>query len=153
MAKKRSNSNFVTALAYIIIGVLFCLFKATVLDWLMTAVGAIFVLQGVVDLIRKNLVSGLIGIVIGVVIILGGWFFVDIVLLVLGLLLAIKGVMALLAALSAKKKNIITILFALLTVVIGVMLVINKWAMMDTMFIVIGVLLIVNGLMDLVGAR
>ncbi|MBQ8859072.1 MAG: DUF308 domain-containing protein [Clostridia bacterium] len=152
MAKKRNN-NFVTALAYIVIGVLFCLFKATVLDWLMTAVGAIFILQGIVDLIRKNVFNGLVGVVVGIVILLGGWLFVEIVLLVLGVLLAIKGVMALLGALSAKKKNIISILFALLTVVIGVMLVVSKWAMVDTMFIVIGVLLIVDGVMDLIGAR
>ena len=152
MAKKRNN-NLATAVAYIVIGVLFCLFKGTVLDWLMTAVGAIFLLQGIVDLIRKNVFSGLVSVVIGIVIIMGGWLFIEIVLLVLGVLLAVKGVLALLGALGAKKKNLFSILFALLTVVVGVMLIVSKWAMMDTLFLVIGVLLIVDGAMSLIGAR
>ena len=71
----------------------------------------------------------------------------------LGVLLAVKGVLALLGALGAKKKNLFSILFALLTVVVGVMLIVSKWAMMDTLFLVIGVLLIVDGAMSLIGAR
>ncbi|MBQ8381710.1 MAG: DUF308 domain-containing protein [Clostridia bacterium] len=42
-------------------------------------------------------------------------------------------------------------MFAALTVVVGVMLVVSKWAMLNWVFIVIGVLLIVDGAMEILG--
>ena len=57
MAKK-SNSELFSSLLYIIIGVLLIVFRSQTLGWAMTIVGALFVLSGILDLIRMNWAGG-----------------------------------------------------------------------------------------------
>ena len=132
MAKlKNVNKNLVNAILYILVGILFIIFKGSVLNWLFTIVGILFIVFGVIDVLNKNLTSGVVS--IGIVLILGGWLFVEIVLIVFGVLIAVKGVIALLDAVKAK--NVANILVAVVTVAVGVMLIISKWVMLDWFFI------------------
>ena len=94
MAKaKKSTNNLLNAVLYIAIGVLFCIFKASVLNWLMTIVGIFFIVEGILSIINKDVTSGVVAIVIGVVLILGGWLFIQVVLIVFGILVVIKGIL------------------------------------------------------------
>ena len=53
MAKRnRKNSVQSTALLYIVVGVLFIIFRATLLNWLLTIVGALFIASGIIELVR-----------------------------------------------------------------------------------------------------
>ena len=153
MAYKKSNSNIMSALMYIILGVLFCVFKAGVLNWLMTIAGALFIVFGVLDLVKGSTTSGVINIAIGAVILLGGWFFLEVVLLVFGILLAVKGTIALINALKALNKSIFDIIFSALTIAVGIMLIASKWALIDWFFIIMGVLFIVDGVLELLGKK
>ena len=150
MAKKlKISDNTVAAILYILVGVLFCIFRASMLRWLLTAAGIVFIVMGVLDILKKNLVNGIVEAVIGVVILVGGWAFVNVALIIFGALLVIKGVLDLLAAIKAKA-GIMTILAAVVTAVVGVLLIASKWVMVDWFFIVMGIILIVDGAMMLI---
>ena len=83
-SSKKVSNGVVYALLYIVLGVLFIVFKSGMLNWLMTIAGIVFIALGIFDIIKKRLTQGIIETVIGVVIIVGGWLFVEIVLLVFG---------------------------------------------------------------------
>lgn len=146
---KKLDSNILNAILYIAVGILFCIFRSGLLGWLMTIVGIIFVINGVIRFINSDMVAGIVSAVIGVVVILGGWLFVDIVLLVFGILVIIKGVTDLIDAVKSKvTANIIT---ACVTLAVGILLIISKWALMDLLFIILGVIFIANGVLSLLG--
>lgn len=150
---KKVNSSLLTALMYIVVGLLFCIFRASVLNWLLTIVGVLFIVLGVLDALNKNWVPAAVDVAIGAIIILGGWLFVEIVLIVFGVLIALKGVTSLMDALKPRKKSIADIVFAGLTIFVGVMLVASKWLMLDWFFIVLGIVFIVDGILELCGKQ
>ena len=150
---KAKNNKMIQAIAYLVIGILFCIFQSGMLGWLMTAVGVLLVVMGVSDALSKDYVSAIIKIAVGIVIALGGWLFVEIVLLVLGIVVIINGAKQLLAALKSNKKDIKELVISIVTIVFGVMLVVSKWAMMDWLFIIIGVLIALEGVLMLLGKK
>ena len=149
MAKKSVNSNLITALLYILVGIVLTAFGGEVLSWAMTIAGALFIIFGALELIKKNIIAGIISIVIGIVIILGGWLFLTLVLIVLGVLIAVKGVLALLKALKTKKKNWFDIIFAVLTILAGILLAFGNAA--DIIIRIGGILLIIDGALEILG--
>ena len=150
MAKKM-NSTVTTSLLYIALGALLVIFRSGTLQWAMTLAGIVFVVAGVLDLTKKNYVSGLASVIIGVVVLVLGWTAVDIVLLVLGVLLAIKGLVAFADALRRKKNNFLDLLLAVAMVVAGVLLATGN--ALDIIIVVVGVILIVDGVLGLFGSR
>ena len=146
MASKRTKSNLMTALMYMIIGAMFCVFKSAVVDYILFVASVLFIVVGVLDLLRKNIVSGILNIAIGVVIYLVGKSFISLILVVLGAFILVRGIFDLIAALRYKKKNIISILFAALTIFVGFVLMASQWLIVNWLFVAIGVLLIVDGL-------
>ncbi len=149
MSSKKSNQNLINAALYILIGVLLCIFRASVLDWAMTAIGIVLIAIGILNIVKKALAEGIIMAAIGVVVILGGWLFIDIILLILGVALLIKGVLDLVRAIE--HKSVPTIVGSVITMVVGVMLVVSKWALLDWLFIIIGAVLIVDGVLMALG--
>ncbi len=146
MAKKNQfkiSDNIITAALYIIVGILFCIFKAGVLNFTMTVIGALLIVAGVLRILKKQLTEGIIFAALGVLIILGGWLFVDVILLVLGVFLAAKGVLDLLTAI--KYNNLAATVSSAITILVGIMLVVSKWALLDWIFIILGVILAVDG--------
>lgn len=150
MAKSSSKvtNNMVYALLYVIVGILFIVFKSGMLNWLMTIIGVVFIALGVYDIIKKKITNGIIEAAIGVVIIVGGWMFVEIVLIVFGALLIVKGVTDLISLFKGSK-NVVSIIVAILTIALGVLLIVSKWVALDWMFIVIGIVFIVEGAFSL----
>ncbi len=150
MAKSSSKvtNNMVYALLYVIVGILFIVFKSGMLNWLMTIIGVVFIALGVYDIIKKNITNGIIEAAIGVVVIVGGWVFVEIVLIVFGSLLIVKGVTDLISLFKGSK-NVVSIIVAILTIALGVLLIVSKWVALDWMFIVIGIVFIVEGAFSL----
>ncbi len=153
MANKKISNNVINAVLYIVIGALFCIFRSGMLNWLLTIAGIVFIALGIYDIIKKNLTNGIIEVVIGVVIILGGWLFVEIVLIVFGALLVIKGIMDLAEIFKNKNRNVMQIIAAIVTIIIGALLIVSKWVMIDWFFIVLGVVFIVNGVLALVSKK
>lgn len=147
---KISNSSLIAGILSVVIGILFCIFKGEIVSWMMTAIGVVLIVMGILDIIAKNLTKGIIEIAIGVAIIVCGWLIVQIVLLILGILLVVYGVLCIK---DIKVKNIFSILKVVLLIALGVLLIINKFAALDWMFIVIGVIAIVNGCIILLGLK
>ncbi len=156
MAKKKlkldlSPTNLVTCLVYAVIGILLVALKGGSISYLMTAIGALLIVLGVVDFINgKDVVKAIVEIAIGVAVIVLGWLIVDIVLLVFGVLLIIKGALELL---KIYKKGFMAMLPSLVIIVIGVLLVISKWALLDVICIIAGIVFIANAVLTLFGKK
>lgn len=156
MAKKKlkldlSPANLVACLVYAVIGVLLLVLKGGSINYLMTAIGALLIILGAVDIINgKDMVKGLVEIAIGIAIIVLGWLIADIVLLVFGILLIVKGA---LEFIKIYKKGFMAMLPSLVTIVIGVLLVVSKWALLDVICIVAGIVFIVNAVLTLFGKK
>lgn len=149
MAKKR-NSELVSSLLYILIGTLLVIFRDRTIEWAMTVMGILFIVFGVLDLIGNNWGSGAVSLIIGIAILVLGWVVTEIVLLVFGILIALKGIVALIHALRSFKKSIVDIIFAILTVAIGIMLAFGNG--LNVLIVVAGIMLMFNGILGLLGA-
>ena len=146
MAEKK-NSNLISALLYIVVGILLCVFRSGMLDILFTVAGIGFIVFGALDILKKNFVSGAISAGIGLIILLGAWLFLKVILIVFGVLIAVKGLFALFDAI--KKKAVIELVFAALSIVAGIFLAFGN--ALDWVIIIGGVILIIDGVMDILG--
>ena len=146
-----SVNNLVTCAIYAIIGLLLVILRGGSLGILMTAIGVLLIVLGVMDIYKgKDAVKGVIEIAVGVAIIVGGWIFAEIVLLVFGVLLIVKGVMELL---KTYDKGIMTALPSIVTILIGILLVFAKWALLDLICLIAGIIFIVNAVLTLFGKQ
>ena len=150
MAKKKSQSELISSLLYIIIGVLLVIFRSQTLGWAMTIAGIFFIVSGVLDLVRLNFAGGAVSLIIGIAILVLGWLAAAIVLLVLGILIALKGIIALVDVLKKKRKTVLEVLFPIFSIVVGLALAFGNG--LDIMIIITGVLLIVDGAIGVLGA-
>ena len=153
MSSKKLDYNLIAALLYIVIGVLFCIFKTRAIDWILTVAGVLFIAYGVYCIIKKLTVEGVVCIGIGVVILLGGWLFLEVALLVFGVLLCIKGVLDLLQTLKMRSKPLLSLIYAIATIVVGVLLIVSKWVLADVLILILGGAFIVNGVLALFGEK
>ena len=155
MAKKvkldLSVNNILTCVFYAVIGALLVILRGGSLGILMTVVGALLIVLGVVDVIKnKNLVKGIIEALMGVAIIVCGWLIADIVLLVLGAVLIVKGVMELI---NNFKRGALPILSAVITILLGALLVAAKWVLLDLFCLIAGIVFLVNAVLTLFGKK
>lgn len=149
MSGKRINEKFVAAVVYIVIGVLFCIFQSGMLNWLLTTAGILLIAFGIYNIVTGFPVPGVIALAIGAIVILGGWLFVEIILIVCGVLLVAKGVIDFSSLYKVREKKILPYVGAVATCVIGVMLVISRWAMLDWFFIILGIAFVAEGVLTL----
>ena len=147
---KKIDKNLFSAILYIIVGVLLIVFKSETLSWAMTIIGALFVISGVLDVIKRNYIGGGTSLVSGIAILVLGWLATKIVLLVFGILIAVKGVFALLDVLKKKKLEVIEILFPAITIITGLMLAFGNG--LNILLVIAGALLAVNGVVGLLNA-
>ncbi len=152
MSKKaKVNNALINAALYILVGVLLCIFRSAVLNWAMTAIGAVLIVFGVLKIVKSELVEGIVMAAIGLLIILGGWLFVDIILLILGIALAAKGILDLIKGIG--DKNTPVIVAAAIMTLIGIALIVCKWFLVDWLFIIIGGVLIIDGVLMALGKK
>ena len=149
MANKK-NSELFSSVLYLIVGLLLIIFRSETIGWAMTIAGIVFIVSGILDLVKKNWAGGGVSLVIGIAILVLGWVAAAIVLLVLGILIAIKGIVALINVFKKDKKNALDFVFPALTVVVGLMLAFGN--ALDVMIIIVGVLLMIDGIIGVVGS-
>ena len=149
MAKK-TNSELFSSLLYLIVGLLLVIFRSQTLGWAMTIAGIVFIVAGVIDILKKNFGGGAISLIIGIAILILGWVAAKIVLLVLGILIAIKGIVAFLNVFKSKNKNALSFIFPILTVIVGLMLAFGNG--LDVMIIIVGILLAIDGVIGIAGS-
>ncbi len=148
MAKKKlDNQTLIYGLALIVLGVLFCIFRAGLINVLLTIVGVVLIALGVYDIFQKRYVNAVIEIILGIAVIVCGWTILDIALLVLGIgLVAYSAYQIFLVVKDWKKKGWLALVKPIILLVIGVFLIVAKWMLVDWIFIVIGVIFIINGI-------
>lgn len=153
MAKKKSGLNVSTPVLYILLGALLVIFRSQTLEWAMTLAGIFFIVSGVIDISKKNMLGGIVNLVIGIAVLVLGWAITGIVLLVLGVFIAIKGLVDFLGVMKLKKKKrtFIKMILPILTIVVGLALAFGNG--LDYVIIAVGVILIVDGLLGFVGKK
>ncbi len=149
--KKFLDNRTVAALLCIIVGVLFCIFKARILNWILTAVGVVFVAYAIYFLVQKNYTNAVILGVVGVLLILGGWLFIKVAMTIIGIIMAVAGICSLFPAVRAK--DVKSVVVSAATAVIGIMLIVSGWTVADWAFIVSGIILIADGFLSLVSQK
>ena len=149
-AKKKNYSGLSTALLYFLIGLTLIIFRSQAIGWMMTIVGAFFIVFGVLDLLAGNVVGGAISLIIGIATIVLGWTLFKIVLLVLGILIAIKGLLALCDELKKKKHTLLGLLFPILTIIFGVLLAFGNG--FDIILLLVGIFFVIDGVLGLVAS-
>ena len=147
---KKSNSELFSSILYVIIGILLVIFRSETLNWAMTIAGIVFLISGILDLVKKNWAGGAVSLIIGLAVLILGWAATQIVLLVLGILIAVKGIVAFINVLKKGADNVLEVIYPIISVVVGLMLAFGNG--LDVMIIIVGVLLAVDGVIGLVGS-
>ena len=144
------KDNLIAAISFILIGILFCIFQSKILSWILTIVGVLLIILAIMDLVNKKNQQALIELISGAVILIFGWLLTEVALVIAGICitaLGIKNFVSLnnLAGLSLGKK-ILAILKPICEMAVGLILIVNTFAAVNWIFIIIGVIAIVNGI-------
>ena len=142
-----SKNNLINCAIYAVIGLLLIIFKSSSLGILMTLIGVLLIATGILDVVNnQDKTKGIVEIVIGLVIIICGWMIANIVLLIFGILLIIKGAIE---CYQKYKLGINAILPVIVNIVIGVILVIARWTLIDVFCVIAGVNFIIDAVLML----
>ncbi len=152
MASKKSKlvaNALIYALIYILLGVLFLIFKGAVAVWCVYALGVLLIVQGVLDMVNRRLVQGILEAAIGVLAIVFAAAITKYAVMVLGIILLLWAILRLF---DSSFKGPLTMLYIVGAIVVGVLMIVSAFKVLDWFFIVIGVLLIVEGVLCLIPA-
>lgn len=148
------KATLMTALMYIVLGALFIIFRTQLITWLMIAAGVVLIAAGVWEIVKKDLVTGVVLIAVGVLFLLGLIEAITgIVLLILGVVLVAKGILDLVNAFKASRVSVLSVVAAVITIAIGVLLIVAKWQLVDWVLIVVGAIMIVDGILIFFGKK
>ena len=146
----RFGNALTTAIIYITLGVLFCIFRQDVVSWGMLVFGALLIVKGVLDCVNTKSPIGTLPIVIGALLVILRFVLPNFIVQVFGICLAISGFMQLL---NGSAKKLIPLINCIITLVAGILLVVFSGEALSTVFLISGIFLIVNGVLALVVKR
>lgn len=157
------NKNLFLAILTIAFGIVLCVFRSEVMEWIAYVVAGLLILLGIMGVAaffsakkKKDVVSllfSLIEIAGGVLIIIFAQEILEYALIILGAYFIFVGAYALLPLLGGKKAPQLKIIMALLSVVLGILLIVVPFAVSDVFFIVVGALAVIDGVFTLVKAK
>lgn len=157
------NKNLFLAILTIAFGIVLCVFRSEVMEWIAYVVAGLLILLGIMGVAaffsakkKKDVVSllfSLIEIAGGVLIIIFAQEILEYALIILGAYFIFVGAYALLPLLGGKKVPQLKIIIALLSVVLGILLIVVPFAVSDVFFIVVGALAVIDGVFTLVRAK
>lgn len=157
------NKNLFLAILTIAFGIVLCVFRSEVMEWIAYVVAGLLILLGIMGVAaffsakkKKDVVSllfSLIEIAGGVLIIIFAQEILEYALIILGAYFIFVGAYALLPLLGGKKVPQFKIIMALLSVVLGILLIVVPFAVSDVFFIVVGALAVIDGVFTLVRAK
>jgi len=159
MKKRKSNKSneLLTAIALILIGGLFIIYKGEVISIAMSLIGITLVVLGIIDILRSRVVSGVVKLVFAALVVLAGWLFVTLALYVLGAFLLIAGITQLIALSKLKIKKltlpaVMHITQPIIYILVAICLFFNQGGAISWVFILSGVFLILDGIAGIIGA-
>lgn len=140
------DKRVLNALLHIVVGALLVAFRDQIVNWILTAVGVVFIINGIIQVINKYTTAGIVYIAIGAVIIVCGWTLVWIAMLVFGAMLILSA----LADYSKSKKDKVDLTKLLVSVIVGGLLIFCGFETISWLFVVIGVALILEGILQVI---
>ena len=154
--KRIRGNDTITAIALIVIGALFMIYKSEVISIAMSLIGFTLITLGVVSVVKQFVVSGVIKIVFGVLVLTAGWLFIKLALYILAAFLLIAGISELYPMANVKIKKI-TLPIALhiaqpvIYILVAICLFFNQGGALSWVFTVSGLFLIIDGALGLIG--
>lgn len=155
--KRIRGNEIAVAIAMIVIGVLFMIYKSEVISIAMSLIGITLVVVGVIDVIRKNMMMGVIKIVFGALVLMAGWLFITLALYILGACLLVAGVGQLYQMSKIKVKKltlpyVVQFVQPVIYILVAICLFFNQGGALSWVFTVSGLFLIIDGIVALIGA-
>ena len=144
--KMKIDKRLWNALLHIAIGALLVAFKDQIVNWILTAVGAVFIINGIVQVANKKIAPGVVYIAVGVAIIVFGWTLVWLAMVVFGVLLIISGI----TDYSKSGKSKVDLAKLIVSLVVGGLLIFSGFETISWLFIIIGVALILEGVLQII---
>lgn len=159
MKRRKSNKSneLLTAIALILIGGLFIIYKGEVISIAMSLIGITLVVLGIIDILRARVFSGVVKLVFAALVVLAGWLFVTLALYVLGAFLLIAGITQLIAISKLKIKKltlpaVMHIAQPVIYILVAICLFFNQGGAISWVFILSGVFFILDGIAGIIGA-
>ena len=150
MASKKSKqvaNALIYALIYIVVGILFCIYRGAVARWCVIAIGVLLIVQGVLDMTNRRLIQGILEAAVGVLAIVFAAAIAKYAIIVLGVILLLWAVLRLF---DNSRKTALTLLYIVGAGVLGVLMIVSYYKVASWFFLVLGILLIVEGILCLI---
>lgn len=154
MAKKgKIPSWLIYSFVMIFVGILLCVGGASsasdIMGILITVIGVLWIVFGVLDLITADLVSGILFLVLGILLVIFAWTIAWVAFLVLGILMLVYGLLGLVRKTGTVLGNILELVLGILILLIafGNHL---AWDFANVFFYIAGALMIVEGILTLI---
>ena len=154
MAKKHKiNNPLLYAISMMVIGILMIIggagFAKSAMGILITVLGAVLVVFGVLSLLKKDILNGVLYLLFGILLIVFAWTIAWVAFLVLGAVLLLSGILNLI---REKKTNVVKNVLSLVLGVLVLLLAFGvhfAWTFLNIVFYVIGGLFILEGILVL----
>ena len=139
------DKKLLMAFLYIALGVLFCVFKNQIIGWLLTSVGAVLIINGIIQFFHKKTEVGSLYIILGIVVIVCGWTLLQIAMVVFGAILLVYAI----ADYVNSRKNKLDLANLIFSVVVAGLLIFCGFKAIDVLFVILGAALVVEGVLQL----
>ena len=138
------NKKLTSSILLIVFGVLCIIFKQELIRYLISGVGLLLIIFGIIDLTKDKTNNGIIEIVLGILVIAFSWLILEVCLLLIGISVLAYSIRKLTFAIKLTNhvdsihKKVQLVAFPILAVVLGILLIISRWAFVNAVFIIIG---------------
>ena len=155
MTGKISDSTGITAISLIIVGILCCVFRAGMLNVIVTTIGVLLMAIGLYDVfVHKETVLGIIAAVAGIVVIIFGWTIAEAALILTGIIAIIYGIFIFVKNIGTVKTGgafakAVAVVKPLVMIIFGILLIVAYNVMADAMMIALGIFSIIGGVLML----
>lgn len=162
LLKKLKTNVIISSILCIVIGIVLVIWPDLTMEIACLAIGAVLLIAGITRLItyftardgslysQINLIFGIVLIVVGALILWQWDKVLEIVPIIVGIIIAIHGISDLRQAFALRKNEYekwwVALILGLLTVILGVLLILNPFAALDTVVMLIGIFLIFDGI-------
>lgn len=148
--------NMIKALITVIVGLILIIFKDNAIKWLLSVIGLILIIQGLINITQnQKKQKGLIEIVGGIGLALLGWLMISIILMLAGLLLLIYGLYILYKLVSSQtkaidiKQNMMLYATPIIYILGGGLLCVAQEKATPVLIVIAGILLALNGALNI----
>ena len=148
MANKSNHKINLNALLFPIVmllsGICMVIFGSNMLNIALYIIGALFLISGIITLVKKEFIPGVINLIVGIVIILLGSLLINIAILVIGIILLVVGIMNIIKLIIDKKTEILNFIAPIIMILVGILLVCgNFFTFVDLIIKAAGICLII----------